>query len=101
MAEGTKRQRLEETGSPTPSERTEGLARRPSGGMGRSSPGAQKAPPSLLRVVSHNWRVVPPLFYCGCPWSSSQLCSSRHSRRSASHHLWCWFQQYSRASLSS
>jgi HSP20 family protein len=39
MAEGTKRQRLEETGSPTPSERTEGLARRPSGGMGRSSPG--------------------------------------------------------------
>ena len=40
MAEvGTKRQRAEETTNLTPSERTEGLARRPSSGMGRSSPG--------------------------------------------------------------
>jgi HSP20 family protein len=59
MAEvGTKRQRLEETTSLTPSERTEGLARRPAGGPGRSS---RSHLPSMFSVTPGEFFTMSPI----------------------------------------
>jgi HSP20 family protein len=59
MAEvGTKRQRLEETTSLKPSERTEGLARRPSGGLGRSSQGYS---PSMFSITPGEFFTMSPI----------------------------------------
>jgi HSP20 family protein len=59
MAEvGTKRQRLEETTRLTPSERTEGLARRPAGGPGRS---ARSHLPSMFSVTPGEFFTMSPI----------------------------------------
>jgi HSP20 family protein len=59
MAEvGTKRQRSEETTNLTPSERTEGLTRRPSGGVGRSSPGYS---PSMFSISPGEFFTMSPI----------------------------------------